>query len=122
MQKKLIFYIILIIVILVLLFLSQQAYSRWIGKTLISDATNQAEAYLAKGSNWVMSKIYPAISGEVQKRGDMIPFEINQIGQKIGVDIPNKIKNYFSGVVNSILHPGQSNNCPTQPSQTSTGQ
>lgn len=120
MNKKIIFYIILIIVILVLLFLSQQAYSRWIGKTLISDVTSQAGAYLAKGSDWVMSNIYPKISGEVQNRGEMMQTEINQAKQKVTEDILKKIGNYFSGIENSILHPGESNNCQVQPPQTSS--
>jgi predicted PurR-regulated permease PerM len=123
MNKKLIFYIILIVIILVLVLLSQQVYSRLIAKTLVSTATDQIKAYLSKGSNWAMSNIYPKISGEVQKREGMIQTEVDQEKQKISDNIVTQIENYFSGVSNSILHPGQTNNnCTTQPAQTSTGQ
>ena len=109
MKRKFIFYIIAIIIILVVVFLSQQAYFRAVGENLISDATNQAGAYLANGSNWVISKVYPKISGEVQKRGDIIQTEINQEKNKITENILEKTKNYFSGITNSILHPGENN-------------
>jgi len=127
MRKKIIFYIILIIIILVLVFLSQQAFSRGVVKTFVFDAANHVSAYLAKGSSWALSGIYPKISGlsaqagEAQKRGDAIKNEINQTTQKI-TDIPKKIENYFSGITNSILHPGENNNCQVQPPQTSAGQ
>lgn len=120
MEKKIIFCILGIIVVLVAVFLSQQAYSRGFGKTLVSDATNQAQAYLAKGSDWVMSNVYPKISGEVQKRGDIIKNEVSQEKNKVSENIGQKISNYFSGVADSILHPGQNNSCQTQPAQTST--
>lgn len=111
-RKKFIFYTILLIIILVLLFLSQQAYSRWIGKNLVSAATSQASEYMAKGSNWITSNIYPKISGAVQKRGEVIQNEINQTKQKVTEDIPKKIGNYFSGIANSIA--GKSNDsCAT---------
>ena len=126
-RKKIIFYIILIIVVLVLVFLSQRIFFREAGKTFVSGATSQVGAYLAKGSNWAISAIYPKISGlsaqagEAQKRGDAIKNEINQTTQKI-TDIPKKIENYFSGITNSILHPGENNNCQVQPPQTTAGQ
>ncbi len=119
MQKKIIFSIVAIIIVLVIVFLSQQAYLRGFGKTLVSDATNQAQSYLAKGSDWAMAKIYPTISGEVQKRGDIIKNEVNQGKQKVSENIGQKISNYFSGVADSVLHPGTPQNCQTQPTQTS---
>jgi len=119
MEKKgLIKYIIIITIILLVAFLSQQAYFRGIEKTFISDATNKISACLADGSNWLTSKIYPKVSGEVQKRGDMIKTEVNQEKNKISENILDKTKNYFSGVANSIMHPGTPQNC--QPAQTST--
>ena len=115
-QTGFIKYFIIIIVILAVVFLSQQAYSRGFGKALISNATGQAEGYLSKGSNWVLSRIYPKISGEVQKRGDIIKNEVTQEKNKVSENIGTKISNYFSGVTNSILHPGQTNSCTPQPS------
>ena len=122
-KKTFIKYIIIIIFILLIAFLSQQIYFWGTGKTLISEATNYASAYLAKGSNWVASKIYPKISEvseAAQKRGDIIQTEVNQEKQKISENIGEKISNYFSGVANSVLHPGTPQNC--QPSQNSISQ
>jgi len=116
MPKKIIFSIIGIIIVLAIVFLSQQAYSGGFGKTLISDATNQAASYVAKGSDWAMSQIYPKISGEVQKRGDMIKNEVNQEKQKVSENIGEKISNYFTGISDSILHPETPQNC--QPAET----
>lgn len=113
-EKGFIKYIAIIAVILVVVFLSQQAYSKGIGGTLVSDATDKAKAYLAEGSNWAMSNIYPKISGEVQKRGEAIKSDVNQEKNKVSENIGQKISNYFSGVANSIVHPGQ-NNCTTPP-------
>ena len=33
--------------------------------------------------------------------------EVNQEKQKVSENILDKIKNYFSGVTNNVLHPGQ---------------
>ena len=116
MQKSIIISIIAIIIILVVAFLSQQAYSRGVAKTIVSAATNQASTYVGKGSDWVISKIYPKISGEVQKRGDIIKNEVNQEKNKVSQNIGEKISNYFSGVANSVIHPGTPQNC--QPVQS----
>lgn len=112
MQQGFIKYIVIIVVILAAVFLSQQAYSNGIGKTLISNATDQIQTYAAKGSNWIMASIYPKITEEVQKRGDIIKTEVNNEKEKVSENIATKISNYFSGVANSILHPGENINCP----------
>ena len=113
-------YIVIIVVILAVVFLSQQAYTRGAGKTLISNSTGKVKSYLSQGSNWVLSKVYPKISGEVQKRGDIIKNEVSQEKQKVSENIGTKIKNYFSGISDSILHPGENNSCPTPAAQTSS--
>ena len=118
--KKVIVFIIIIIIILLAIFLSQQVYSRAVEKTLISAAKNQASAYVKEATNWAMSDIYPKISGEVQKRGSAIQNDINQEKQKVSENIGTQIKNYFSGIANSIVHPGQNNSCAPQPPSTST--
>jgi len=109
-------YIIIIIFILGAAFLSQKAYSFEFGHNLISGATNQASAYLAKGSEWVTSKIYPKVDGVVQSRGDAIKNEVKTEKEKVSENIGEKISNYFSGVENSVVHPGTPQNCPTQTS------
>jgi predicted PurR-regulated permease PerM len=119
MQKKIIFSIIAVIIVAAVVFLSQQAYLKVVGRTLISNATNQAKAYLADGTNWAVSKIYPTISGEVQAKGDMIKNEIGQAQQNVSENIGKKISNYVSGISNAVVHPGTPQNCP--PVQTSSG-
>lgn len=110
-------YISIIIIILVVVFLSQQAFFKGTEKTFISNAGDQIKTYLSKGSDWVASNVYPKISGEVQKRGDAIKEEINQEKQKVSESIGEKIKNYFSGISDSVFNPGklkqnQNQNCP----------
>jgi hypothetical protein len=117
-------YIVIIIVILVVVFLSQRAYLFKKGNTFtfVSDAMSQAQAYLAKGSGWVSDNVFPKISGEVQKRGDMIKSEVNKEKEKVSENIGEKIQNYFSGIADSVLHPGENNNCQSQPAETSASQ
>jgi len=105
MNKKIIFSVVIIIIILAAVFLSQQAYSKGIGKTLISDATN-----------WAMANVYPKITGEVQARGDMIKKEVGSEQKKVSENIGQKISDYFSGVANAITHPGTPQNCSTSTS------
>ena len=111
-------YILAIVVILLVAFLSQKAYAWKNGQDLISATTDQATAYLAKGSNWVMDTIYPKVTGEVQKRGEMIKTEVKIEKQNVSENIGKKISNYFSEVGNSIIHPGTPQNClPAQAGQ-----
>jgi len=112
MDKRIILGIIAIIVVLVVAFLSQQAYLKGTGNTLISGAADQAGAYLSKGSDWVKSNVASKIGGEVTKRGEAIKNEINQEKQKVSENILDKTKNYFTGITDSILHPGTPQNCP----------
>jgi hypothetical protein len=125
MSKKPIFYIILIIVILVLVFFSQQAVSGKFNQTLFSTVANQAQAYLAKGSNWVIDSIYPKISKEVQNGGEVIQNEVNRAKQKVAEvkeateNIPKKIESYFSGIKNAVTG-NTNNNCTVPTTQTPT--
>ncbi len=114
-------YILIIIFILAVAFLSQQIFFREAGKTFVSGAS-RVGTYLSKGSDWALSAIYPKISGEVQSRGDAIKTEVIQEKNKISENILTKAKNYFSGIADSILHPGENNNCPAQPAETTPGQ
>lgn len=107
MDKRILLGAVAIIVILIVVFFSQK-------EALISGVSDKAKAYVAKGSEWVMASIYPKISGEVKKRGDMIKNEVTQEKNKVSENIGEKISNYFSGVENSIVHPGDPQNCPAQ--------
>lgn len=111
-MKKIIFGIIAIVIVLAVAFLSQKSYFNGTEKTFIYGATDQAKLYLAKGVNWATSTVYPKINEETQKRGDIIKNEVDKEKQKISENIGQKISNYFSGVSDSILHPGTPQNCP----------
>jgi type II secretory pathway pseudopilin PulG len=118
MSKKIIVYIIIIIIILVAVFLSQQAYSGSAGsagsagKTLVSAATNQISAYLAKGTNSVISGAYSKLDNQIQSGGEAIQNAINQGKQKISAT-----ENYFSGIANSIAGKSDTNSCATPAGQ-----
>jgi len=117
MNKKIIIFIILIVVILAALFFSQQAYSDAIGKTLIFGAKDQIGAYLTKGVNLLTAGVYSKVSEQVQSGGEAIQNSINQQKEKISKTISGA-ENYFSGIAESILHPGENNNCPPVPQTT----
>jgi hypothetical protein len=113
-------YTIILASILGVAYLSQQAFFNKNSKTFIYGVTNQASAYLASASNWATSKIYPNISGAVQNGGDMIKNNVEGVTQeknKVSENISEKVSNYFSGIANSVVHPGTPQNC--QPAQTS---
>jgi len=117
--KPFIKYILIIIVILAIVFLSQQVYTFEVGKKVSSNISDKATAYMAKGSDWITSKMYPKVTGEVQKRGDIIKNEVKTEKEKVSENIGEKISNYFSGVSNSIIHPGTPQNClPAQTGST----
>jgi hypothetical protein len=103
-------YIVIIAVILAVAFFSQIGNLKGNQQTFVSDATNQAESYVSAGSDWFGANIYPKVSGEVQKRGDIIQAGVSEQKEKISETVSEKISNYFSGVAESILHPGN-NNC-----------
>jgi len=112
-------YIFIVIVILIVVFLSQLPYFKGEGNTFVFQGASTPQDYLTKGSNWVKDSLYPKLSGEVEKRKDIIKNEINSEKEKVSQTFGEKIKNYFSGVADSILHPGQTN-CEPQPSQEPT--
>jgi len=116
-EKGSIKYIIIVVVILGAVFLSQQSYSREFGKNLLSKASATVSGYWAKGSNWATDSVYSKVNGEVQKRGEIIKNEIDSEKEKVSTNVGDKIKNYFSGIAESVIHPGN-NSCET--TQTSS--
>jgi len=123
-EKGFIKYIVIIIVILVIVFLSQLSYFKESGGNFFYRTGNgyddTSDSFWAKGSNWVQDNIFSKIGGEVQKRGDMAKEELNAQKEKVSESIGEKIKNYFSGIVDSVFSPGknktetetQTQNCP----------
>ena len=101
MQGGFIKYLVIILAILAVVFLSQAVYFKNYGKQ-VSEVANR---FMAKASNWAMSKIYPQITQEVQKRGEMVSEQVTEEKEKITQSIGEKIKNYFTGISDAILHP-----------------
>jgi len=125
MEKGFIQYVALIVIVLVIVFLSQggnllNLFGKGKTFTFINGAVQKGQEYLAKSSGWVADKVFPNIASEVEKRGEMAKEGIDGQKEKITESVSEKIKNYFSGVTNSILHPGTPQNCP--PAQTPAGQ
>jgi hypothetical protein len=117
-QEGFIKYIVIIIVILIVAFLSQQSYFKGYGKSFSETASGTFMGYWAKGSDWVRANIYPKIGFEVEKRGEIITNEVNQQKEKISESVGEKIKNYFSGIVDSVFHPSSTSSS----SSSSSGQ
>lgn len=120
LERGFIKYIVIIGVIIILIILGQQAYFKAIGKNTISKTSGVINDYLAKGANWVSEKVFPKITGEVEKRGDMIKEGISAEKEKVVESAGEKIKNYFSGVVDNIIHPAEKNSTNTQNCQPAT--
>jgi len=109
-------YFIIILVILVALFLSQQAYLQEWGKTVVSNTQQKAGAYLSKGSNWAVDNVLPQVNDKVQSGGEVIQNGVDNSTQNISdakETITEKISNYFTGIKNSIINPGESQDCQT---------
>ncbi len=115
MNKGFIKYIIIIAVILIAVFVSQSAYFKQWSQNAFKKAVQPAGS-LMKGASWPGGKIASQISGEVQKRGQIIQNEVSQEKKNVSENILQRTENYFSGIANSIFHPGIPQNC--QPSQT----
>lgn len=115
-EKGFVQYIAIIAVILAVVFLSQQPYFRGIGRDMFSKGSSAVQGYLAKGSNWAKDIALPKISGEVAQKQAMVANGIDQQKEKVSESVGTKIKNYVSGVVDSVLGKSNSNfsaqNCP----------
>ncbi len=121
-QAGFIKYILIIVAILGVVFLGQQAFIRGFGRAVLSDTGDKIKTFMAQGSNWATSAIILPIGGGVESSKEAITGEIAQEKEKLSENIGEKIKNYFSGITNSILHPGENSNCLAQPTKTAPSQ
>lgn len=115
-MRQIIYYLIIIAVILVAVVLSQQAFSRVNEVSFISDAVNQARAFFAKGAEWTKGTLSEKVSGA----GEVIQSEIENKKEKISENILEKAENYFSGIIDSVLHPNTRQNCQPESTQSSS--
>jgi hypothetical protein len=112
MENGFIKYVVIIAAILGVAFFSQKLYGWQNTKTFVYGAQKQAQNYLAAAYNWAKDTVLPKIGGEVGKGKEAIANGIEQEKQKVSENVAEKIKNYFSGIGESILHPGTPQNCP----------
>ena len=106
-------YGLLIILVLTIVFFSQMAYFQKAGENIVSDMTSQASVYLAESSDWAISKVLPQISSKVQSGGASVKDGVDQATEKVSESVTEKISKYFSGIKNSIINPGESQDCQT---------
>jgi len=112
-------YFVIIIVILTIVFISQQSYFEDFGEDWGINTSGLVSGYWAKGSSWVAEHVYPKAVEEIENRGEVVKKELEEKKEFASEKISEKIKNYFSGIVDSVIHPGEDNinsnnqNCPT---------
>ena len=96
MEKDIIVNILAILVVLGIVFFSQQPQFSNIGGDLYIQSARKGGEFWIKSSDWFKASIYPNISGEVAKRGEVIKEEITK--QKDGAvkNIWENIKSYFA--------------------------
>ncbi|MEK7658295.1 MAG: hypothetical protein AAB352_00325 [Patescibacteria group bacterium] len=116
----------IVVIILTAVFLSQQPYFKKTSKDLYNKAVTQIGPYWSNAENWAKSNIYPKIgdvyskaSSEAQDRGEGIKNELTLQKEKVSENFGEKIKNYFSGIVDSVFNPSKNasqnasqQNCP----------
>ena len=91
-----------------------------IPSTQLIDTTFNPLNYINKGLE-AISGIPVILSGSIKSGGQAITNQIDNAQKNIS-DTGKNISNYFSGIENAIVNPGQNNDCATQSSQTSAGQ
>lgn len=126
MKKQFIKYFLIIGVILLIVFFSQNSNLLGKGKTFtfVDDTVGQAQEYFTRGQEWLASRVLPTISGEVEKRGEMVKEGVEKEKEKISETVGEKIKNYFSSVKDSVLNKKENKensecncDCPACPTQ-----
>lgn len=97
--------ILIMAVILAVVYISQNSGFAGLEQNVLSGSLQGlGSEYWAKGSSWVRDELFPKIGGEVQKRGDMAKEGIDEQKEKATESIGENIKNYFSGIVDSVLN------------------
>lgn len=105
-------YFIIIAIIVGAAFVSQQAFSGTFSRNIATTISGKIGKYLSDASSWTTSALIPQISEKVQSGGEAVFNGLNQEKEKISESAVKDLKNYFSGIADSILHPGE-NNCQT---------
>lgn len=103
---------IIIAIILGAVTVSQQPAVKDWGQNTLSYFEKKAEPYSSKVTDLFEKKVYPTIGGEVEKRRDQISQGIAEEKEKISESLAEKIKNYFSNIIDSIFFPNKTNQSP----------
>ena len=105
-------YIVIIAVILAVVFFSQQMFFKSWGENTYTWVKGQTGDNMQKAGSYVTDTILPKISGEVEKRGEMVKEGVEQQSQNISESVGEKISNYFAGISDAVLHPSESKPAP----------
>ncbi len=89
-----------------------------------TNASPNVNSSVASKENWTVSSLSDlsekAANG-LKSGGEVIINSIINTKENISAAEKN-IQNYFSGIADSILHPGENNDCPAQPTETTPSQ
>ncbi len=88
--------VIILAILLATVFLSQQAYFAPYGKTLYVKGVGQFNVYWLKLNYWADTNLYPRLSGEAGKGGQLITQEITKQKNSIAQSVWENIKNYLA--------------------------
>jgi hypothetical protein len=119
--------LIIILIILGVVFIGQQYFSKEPGDSLFAKTANTTKGFWSTAEDWFKTNVYPRVSQEAQNRGEEIKNELQNQKEKISESVGEKIKNYFTNVVDSVLNIKKDDSniecsaCQTQcqPAQTS---
>lgn len=95
--------IIILAIIGAVIFSQQPMFKDW-GKKTYSWIGAKVEPYTSPADVWLKNNIYPKISGEVDQKKQLISQEITTQKNNILETTGEKIKNYFSNLIDSVFN------------------
>jgi hypothetical protein len=101
--------LIIIAIIIGAVVISQQPAVKGWGQNTLSWIEKKTDPYTSKITDLFEKKLYPTIGGEVEKRKDIIEQEIAEEKEKISETLAEKIKKYFSNIIDLIFFPNRTN-------------
>jgi len=102
-EKGIIKYILAVVAVLAVVFISQQNLFRGTTQTFYNGFSEKVKRSLAGATSWVNANAVPQISSEVKKGGEALKEGASQAKEQVTQNVAEKAKNYFSGIVDSIL-------------------
>lgn len=104
--------IIILAIVALVIFSQQPAFKDWGVKTY-SWIGGKAQPYTSPADTWLKNNVYPKISGEVEQKKQIINQEIETQKNNILQTTGEKIKNYFSNVIDSVFNKDTATKSPS---------